>query len=263
MKKILEIIFVILFIPLTSLAIPQRYEKIYSGKYSNNESFSIFKNQAERISLNLYSKNLIPDDFLKDNFERKHIKYILIEKYVSLFSSNTYPSRSSYLYCNEEYIKEFKEKLKQYDTYIIPLTKNELDSFSKLIFKVVQDEPMCDVSKYVKPLVVSEFYYDILITYFNGKKQYTAFLSSPEFSFSEKRRNWDQYIKEIVAAQYLMYAWRYASLNAIFDNAFLSHGYFPAKNNKKILKHLDEGIDKVLKEDSMKEENKNISIKKP
>lgn len=240
--------------PLTSLAIPQRYEKIYSKKYSNNESFSIFKNQAERISSKLYSKRFIPDDFLKDNFESKHIKYVLVEKYLSLSSSNSYPFRLSFLYCSEKYRKQFEEVLKnKYGVYIIPITETELDVFSKLIFKVVQDEPMCDISKYVNPLVISEMHYDILITYFNGKKQYTAFFSSPEFSFSEKEGNWQPYIKEITAAQYLMYVWRYASLNAMLDNVFLSHGDSPAKNNKKILNYLDEGIDKVLKEDSDKE----------
>lgn len=264
MKRILKVIFVILFMSLTSFALPQRYEKIYSEKYSKNESLSLFKNQAERLTLKLYSKNLIPDDFLKNNLEKKHIKYILVEKYISLLSSNTYPYRSSYLYCNEKYIKQFEEILKkQYDTYIIPLTKKELDVFSKLIFKVVRDEPMCDISKYAKPLVLSEFHDDILITYFDGEKQYTAFFSSPEFSVSEKKGNWEQYAKEITAAKYLMYVWRYAALNAMFDNVFLSYGYFPLKNDKKILKHLDEGIDKVLKENAIKEENKNISIKKP
>ena len=186
-KRILKSIFVILFASLTLFAMPQRYEKIYSEKYSKNESLSLFKNQAERMSSKLYSKIFIPDDFLKDNFESKHIKYILVEKYISLSSSNSYPFRLAYLYCSEKYRKQFEGVLKnKYGIYIIPLTDAELDIFSNLIYNAVRGEPMCDISKYVKPLVISEMYYDILITYFNGEKQYTAFFSSPEFSFSGK-----------------------------------------------------------------------------
>lgn len=258
MKKVFKLVVIMLFVSFTLLAMPQRFEKIYSEKYSKNESLSLFKKQAERILSKCYQKKVIPDEFLKSNFESKNIKYVLVERFVSLLSHNTYIRSPSYLFCEDKYAKEFEKILyEEYYVYAIPLTSSELDIFSKLIYKAVKDEPMCAIRKYATRFIIAESWDDILITYFNGKEQYTAFFSGPEFSFTGRKGNWQQYVNEIKSAQYLMCVWRYASLNDMFENVLLSYGDFPypQQDSQKILKYLDEEIKKILNENSDEEKN--------
>lgn len=266
MKKVFKLVVVMLFASFTLLAIPQRFEKIYSEKYSKNESLSLFKKQAERILSKCYQKKVIPDEFLKSNFESKNIKYVLVERFVSLLSHNTYSRSPSYLFCEDKYAEKFKKTvdnkyhiyaIEEYDIYVIPLASSELDIFSKLIQQVVKDEPMCDIRKYATEFIISESWDDLLITYFNGEKQCTAYFSGPEFSFTGREGNWQQYVNEIKSDQYLMCVWRYASLNDMFENVLLSYGDFPypQQDSQKILKYLDEEIKKILNENSDEEKN--------
>ncbi len=114
---------------------------------------------------------------------------------------------------------------------------------------------MCDIHKYATEFTIAELWDDLLITYFNGEKQCTAYFSGPEFSFTGQKGNWQQYANEIKSAQYLMCVWRYASLNDIFENVLLSYGDFPEKDNKGILRYLDEEIEKILNENLDEEKN--------
>lgn len=254
MKKIFICLFVV-FLFVISNSMPLRYQKIYSEKYSKNEDLHLFKKMGK-------FNNYVSDELLKKCFEAKKIKYVLIEKYRMIGGIF---DLISWIYFDEKYKIEEGDFLKMQrnlkdKSFILmfPITSEEFRVFSLLINKAVKYEFMRYFASYSFSSTSVENY--MMMTYFDGEKQHTIYFSDPECSIKDVSKILNI---ELESAEYLMYAWRYGYLHGFIDYELISGDYKWILNDKKILKHLDEGIDKVLKEDSMKEENKSISIKKP
>lgn len=242
-------------------SMPLRYQKIYSEKYSKNEDLPLFKKMGKY-------HNLVSDELLKKCFESKKIKYVLIEKYRMI--GGTF-DLTSWIFFDEKYkiddndfLKRQKDLNDKSHLLMFPITSEEFRVFSIFIRMATREEFMCNFARNYFPSTSIENY--IMTTYFDGEQQHTIYFSDPESSIKNVKYTKEK-VKildiELKSAEYLMYAWRYGYLNGFIDYELISGEYKWILNDKKILKHLDEGIDKVLKENAIKEENKNISIKKP
>ena len=226
-------------------AAPLRYQKMQSDKYSQNEDLSSFKKMGSYKHM-----PPVPDELLKNCFESKKIKYVLLEKFRQ--GCDGLPILWSIIYFDEKYKldkedlhKAQKELNDKSFLLMFPITEREFADFSRLISHAATGEIMCRFSRYSEYFVIPEP--SMIATYFDGEKQHTVYFSAPECSVLDKIKEGAKNKKaEFDAAEYLMRAWRYGNLNGFIDHELISGEINWLLKDKAILKRLDDGIKEAL-----------------
>lgn len=228
-------------------ALPLRYSNFYSSKYETNDGFVNFKRIIDNSSIAPVS-----DEIIKKFFEEKKIKYVLVDNCIRLggvLSLNTMIYYDDAFLINENEIKEEQVRLKDKNFLgLFPITAEEFNVFSKLIYNAIKDEPMCDLSlKSRFPVIDDNF---VIVTYFDGKKQYSAYFVEPEASIYVQNLLKDganKYKTEFKIAENLMYAWRYANLKRFMTAELISYCRYENTLLQDGIVHLDNQLSSILK----------------